>query len=81
MKKENNKIVIYQAGKNRFEVNIQEDTIWLSRKQMADLFSVDRSVVSRHLKNIYENRELSEKSTCAKNAHVDIPLMHYAENA
>jgi len=67
---EKNEIKFYKIGKNQIRVQLTKDTIWLSRQQIAGLFNIDRSVVSRHIKNIYESKELSEKSTCAKNAHV-----------
>lgn len=64
-------IVIFN-GENG-DVNVQIDavneTIWLSVNAMAQLFGVDRSVISKHLKNIFETGELEENSVCAKNAH------------
>jgi hypothetical protein len=65
----NNRIVLY---KNRFEVRIGEDTIWLNLNQITELFEKDKSVISRHLKNIYEEKELSQRSTVAKVATVQI---------
>jgi death-on-curing family protein len=52
------------------EVTFENDTFWLSLKQIADLFERDKSVVSRHLKNIFESKELSYDATVAKNATV-----------
>ena len=54
------------------EVVIDEDqeTMWATQKTMAELFNVDRSVITKHLKNIYNDGELSKISTCAKIAHV-----------
>ena len=52
------------------KVSPLEDTIWLTKGQMATLFDRDRSVISKHINNIYKEGELEEKSTCAKNAHV-----------
>ena len=54
------------------EVRFEKDTVWLSLQQMADLFGRDKSVVSRHLRNIYSDGELDRKSTVAKNAIVQI---------
>ncbi len=65
----NSKIVLY---KNKFEVNIDEDTIWLNLNQISELFVKDKSVISRHLKNIYKEKELSQKSTVAKFATVQM---------
>ena len=52
------------------QVSPNEDTVWLSKEQMARLFDRDRSVISRHINKTYEERELEKESTCAKNAHV-----------
>jgi len=66
------KIVIYQAenGRATLEVRLEQETIWLDAHQMAKLFERDRSVIVRHIRNIYETKELSRDSTCAKNAQV-----------
>ena len=58
------------AHENGIEVRVQDHDIWLTQKAMGQLFDVDRSVVTKHLKKIYESGELSEKSTCAKFAQV-----------
>lgn len=54
------------------EVTVSEnrENVWLSQDQMATLFDVDRSRVTRHIKNIYDDNELDENSTCAENALV-----------
>ena len=69
-----NPIEIYQAqdGTTQVEVRFEKDTVWLSLQQMADLFGRDKSVISRHLRNIYSDGELDRKSTVAKNATVQI---------
>lgn len=54
----------------RVEVLIQEETIWATQKSIAELFGVDKSSISRHLKNIYESGELKEDTTVAKFATV-----------
>ena len=53
-------------GELKIEAYFQDETVWLSQKKMAELFSVDRTVISRHLKNIFESGELEENSVCAK---------------
>jgi len=65
-------IVIYQAaeGAPRLEVRLERDTIWLDAHQMASLFERDRTVILRHIRNIYATGELSSESTCAKYAQV-----------
>ncbi len=67
-----NPIVLYQSedGQANLEVRLQEDTVWLTLNQMADLFQRDKSVVSRHLSSIYKEGELSQTATVAKNATV-----------
>ena len=65
-------IVIYKApkGEARVEVRLEKETVWLTLNQIASLFDVDKSGTSRHIKNIYDSRELSEDSTVAKIATV-----------
>ena len=67
-------ILIYQTddGQTRLEVHITEDTVWLSLNQLAELFQRDKSVVSRHIKNIFEERELEPEATVAKFATVQL---------
>jgi hypothetical protein len=62
-------VILYQSeGANvPVEVRYMDDTLWLTQAQMAELFGVDRTVVSRHLKNIFDSGELERGSTCAKN--------------
>ena len=64
-------IVIYQAKdkKIRLEVKLEQDTVWLSQKQIARLFGVERSVATKHLRNIFNSKELDENLVCAKIAH------------
>lgn len=63
-----NPIEIYQAqdGTTQVEVRFENDTVWLSLQQMADLFGRDKSVISRHLRNIYTDGELNREATVAK---------------
>lgn len=65
-------IRIYQTsdGQTAVEVRIEKDTIWLNQIQCADLFQTERSVINKHILNIYKTGELDEKSTCAKFAQV-----------
>lgn len=69
-----NEIVLYQPDElsEHIEVILDNDTVWLSLNQMAQLFNRDKSVISRHLKNIYKDGELSQESTVAKNATVQM---------
>jgi len=58
------------AGQNGIEVRIQDGNVWLTQMAMGKLFDVDRSVITKHLKNIYATGELDEKATCANFAQV-----------
>lgn len=58
------------AHEEGIEVRVQDQDVWLTQKAIGQLFDVDRSVVTKHLKNIFESGELAEDSTCAKFAQV-----------
>ncbi len=68
----NNKIVIYQTadGQTSIDVKLENETVWLSQAQMAELFQTDRTSILRHIKNIYKTQELEELPTCAFFAQV-----------
>lgn len=68
----NNSIEIYrsQDGSIQLNVKLENDTVWLTQSQMAELFGVDRTSIVRHIRNIYKLEELDQNSTCAKNAQV-----------
>ena len=68
----NNEIVIYQSedGKTQLDVKLEGETVWLTQAQMSELFQTDRTVINRHVRNIYKSGELEEEATCAKNAQV-----------
>ena len=65
-------IEIYRSdsGDIELKVRLDGDTVWLSQSQMALLFGVDRTVIVRHIGNIYKSEELDRAATCAKNAQV-----------
>ena len=67
----NDKIVIYQTadGQTSIDVKLENDTVWLSQAQMAELFQKDRTVIGRHISNIYKEHELERETTCANFAH------------
>lgn len=58
------------AGEDGIEVRVQDGDVWLTQKAIGQLFDVERSVVTKHLKNAYVSGEISEDSTCAKFAQV-----------
>ena len=64
--------LFYQSedGRIRLQVRVQQETVWLSLNQMADLFQRDKSVISRHIGNVFEEGELSRAATVAKSATV-----------
>lgn len=67
-------IVLYQSpdGKTNLDVKLENESVWLTQAQMGILYGVDRTVIVRHVGNIYKTGELDEASTCAKNAQVQI---------
>ena len=68
----NNQIIIYQTADNQtqIDVHMENETVWLTQAQMAELFQKDRTVISRHIRNVFNEGELEEQSTCAKFAHM-----------
>ena len=67
-------IVIYQTedGQTQIDVRLENETVWLTQAQMAELFQTDRTSIVRHINNIYKVEELDRESTCAKIAQVQI---------
>lgn len=65
-------IVIYQTndGLTKIDVKFENETVWLTQEQMAELFQRDKSVITRHIQNIYKEGELLQESTSAKFAFV-----------
>ena len=70
MAKENSKFEIYKTS-NLHEVRVQfdEDTVWLNREQLSELFERDRTVISRHINNIFKENELDREVVSANFAH------------
>ena len=68
----NDKIVIYRTadGQTTVDVRMDGDTVWISQAQMAELFQKDRTVIGRHINNIYKEHELERETTCANFAHM-----------
>lgn len=71
---ETNNFLLYtnEAGEVKVDVLLKDETIWLTMNQMAELFGIDKSGISRHIKNIFETGELQEQPTVAKIAIVQI---------
>ena len=72
MSESKGELIIYQTedGLTKIEVRMENDTVWLSLDQMADLFQRDKSTISRHIKNVFQEGELTEDATVANFATV-----------
>ena len=68
---EENKIIIYQTddGQTQIDVRLENETVWLTQAQMAALFQKDRTVITRHINNVFNEGELNREEVCAKFAH------------
>jgi hypothetical protein len=66
-----NAIILYQNpdGSSLLEVRLEHETVWLTQDQMRELFGRERSVITKHLRNVFKEGELDESSVCAKYAH------------
>ena len=64
-----NEIVLFKNQNVKLEVNMKDETVWLSLDQMAKLFGRDRTVITRHINNIFNDKELVKNEVCAKFAH------------
>ena len=72
MENVNDKIIIYQTddGNTQIDVRFENETVWLTQAQMAELFLTDRTSIVRHINNIYKAEELEREATCARIAQV-----------
>ncbi len=64
-----NEIIIFENQNVKLEVNMKDETVWLNAEQMAELFGRDRTVITRHINNIFKSDELNKEEVCAKFAH------------
>ncbi len=64
-----NELVIFENQKVKLEVNVKDETVWLNIEQMMNLFGRDRTVINRHINNIFKEKELLKSEVCAKFAH------------
>ena len=82
MSENNTELIIYQTedGRTKIDVYFQGENAWLSKAQMAELFQRDRSVISRHVRNVFDEGELDEKSNVQKVhiANSDKPVEYYS---
>lgn len=65
MKEKKNEIILFENQGVKLEVNMKDETVWLNLEQMAELFNRDKSVISRHINNIFKEEELDRISTVA----------------
>ena len=81
MKVNNDQMLIYQSedGKIKTDVRFKNETVWLSQAQMCELFGRERSVITKHIRNIFEEGELDEKSNVhfLHIANSDKPVKYY----
>lgn len=67
----NNEIILYQPDETmKLEVRLENETVWLTQQQIADLFGTKRPAITKHLANIYKSGELEENSTCSILEHM-----------
>ena len=64
-----NEIILFENQNVKLEVNMKDETVWLSLDQMAKLFDRDRTVITRHINNVFKDNELIRNEVCAKFAH------------
>lgn len=69
--KPENEIIIYQPDSTlKLEVRLEDETVWLTQQQIADLFGTKRPAITKHLTNIYKSGELEENNTCSILEHM-----------
>lgn len=71
MIKKKTDVVIYQTKDGALELvgDFRHETVWATQAQIAEVFGMERSVITKHLQSIFIEGELSQKAVCAKNAH------------
>ena len=80
-----NEIILFENQNVKLEVNVKDETVWLSQQQMADLFGSSRTNIIEHINNIYFSGELDRNSTCQdfrqvrkeENRNLDLPNFAY----
>ena len=72
-------VEIYRSPEGNIELNVklENDTVWLTQNQMAELFGRDRTVISRHVNNCFKEGELDKSLVCAKFSHTNKYGRHY----
>ena len=74
---EQGEIVLYQPDETvKLEVRMENETVWLTQAQIAELFERDRTVITKHINNVFKEKELEEKRGCCKtNLNTETPLV------
>ena len=65
MDEKKNEIILFENQGVKLEVNLKDETVWLTQKQMGELFGKDRRTITRHIQNIYKDEELDENTVCS----------------
>ncbi len=65
MDEKKNEIILFENQGVKLEVNLKDETVWLTQKQMAELFNKDRKTITRHIQNVYTDEELEENAVCS----------------
>ena len=77
--KNKGEIIIYETPdhQTQVEVKFEEDTVWLTQKQIAILFDKNRVTVTEHIRNVFKEKELEENSVCSEYEHTAIDAKKY----
>jgi len=80
--KSKGEILLYKSseGDTQVDVKLEEETVWLTQKQLSQLFQTERSVITKHINNIIKTKELQRNSVCAKFAHTATDGKIYTSN-
>ena len=70
MDEKKNEIILFENQGVKLEVNLKDETVWLTQKQMGELFGKDRRTITRHIQNIYKDEELDENTVCSFFEHI-----------
>lgn len=72
MKTSENEIILFENQGVKLEVNLKDETVWLTQEQMSKLFGKSKSTINEHIKNIYKDNELEENETMTKFGNSDL---------
>ena len=74
MSENRGQILLYQTpdGQTQIDVRLENETVWLTQAQMAELFQKYRTLITRHVNNVFKEGELEKEEVCAKFAHTEL---------